>query len=60
MKIIFKLIKKVTFALAVIYSFNIIMEALNLFIPINLYTIGCITVLGFPGLFLLVGLSAIV
>lgn len=60
MKIIFKLIKRMTFALAVLYSFNIIMDALNIFIPINPYTIGSITILGFPGLFLLVGLNAII
>lgn len=56
MKIILKVIKRVLFAFALLYGFNIIMESLKLFIPLNIYTIGTISLLGFPGLFILVGL----
>ncbi len=59
MKIILKLIKRIIFAFAVLYGFNIIMESLKLFIPLNIYTISAVAVLGFPGLFILVGLLMI-
>lgn len=59
MKMIYIIIKKLFFAFTCIYGFNIIMESLKLFIPINLYTIGSVSLLGFPGLFLLVGLIMI-
>lgn len=56
MKMMIKIVKKIIFAFTLLYSFNIIMSSMNLFIPLNLYTISCISLLGFPGLFLLVGL----
>jgi len=56
MKWIIKIVKKLVFSIALLYSFNIIMNALDLFIPINYYTTLTIALLGFPGLFLLVGL----
>jgi pro-sigmaK processing inhibitor BofA len=59
MKAIYKIIKKIIFAFAVLYGFNIIMESLKLFIPINLYTTTLVALLGFPGLFVLVGLLII-
>ena len=59
MKIVYMLIKKMIFAFTILYSFNIIMESLSLFIPLNVYTIGTVSLLGFPGLFILVGLLMI-
>ncbi len=55
MKKIYKVIKKIIFAFAILYGFNIIMESMKLFIPINIYTIAAVATLGFPGLFVLVG-----
>ncbi len=54
-----KITKKIIFAFAVLYGFNIIMESLKIFIPINLYTISSVAILGFPGLFIIVGLLLI-
>lgn len=59
MKNIYKIVKKIVFAFAILYGFNIIMESLKLFIPINIYTLGTVAFLGFPGLFILVGLLII-
>ena len=58
MKWILDLIKKIIFAFVVLYSFNMIMNALDLFIPLNPFTILTVGILGFPGLFLIVGLIA--
>ena len=43
-------------AFVILYSFNMIMNALGLFIPINIFSITTIGLLGFPGLFIIVGL----
>ena len=53
---IINIVKRLIFAFFLLYSFNTIMNALDMFIPINVYTILSIALLGFPGLFLLVGL----
>lgn len=47
--------KRLIFAFSILYGFNLMMDSLSLFIPINFYTVGAISVLGFPGLFVLVG-----
>ena len=60
MKIILKVVKKVIFALSIIYGFNLIMTQVGLFIPINIYTISISTIFGFPGLLLLVGLNVLI
>ena len=59
MKTLLKIIRRIIFAFAILYGFNIIMESLKMFIPLNIYTITSVAVLGFPGLFILVGLLLI-
>lgn len=56
MKIVINIVKRIIFAFVILYGFNIIMNAVDMFIPINQYTVGSIAILGFPGLFLLVGI----
>lgn len=60
MKKIVKIIKKIVFALSIIYGFNLIMNPIKMFIPINLYTVFTTSTLGFPGLLLLIGLSVLI
>lgn len=49
MKTIFRIIKKVFFAFLLLYSFNLMYGTFKINIPLNIYTIGITTVLGFPG-----------
>jgi len=49
MKIIFKVVKKVVFAFLLLYGFNLLYGTFKINVPINLYTIGITTILGFPG-----------
>ncbi len=42
-------VKKVLFAALVIYGLNMILSSVNIFIPINISTIGSVTLLGIPG-----------
>ncbi len=50
---IIKIIKRLVFALVVIYSLDLILKGFNIIVPINYYTIGTVFLLGFPGLIML-------
>ena len=54
LKKIFNLIKKIVFSVFLIYGFNLIAAPLNLIIPINIITVGFITLLGLPALLSLI------
>ena len=45
-----KVVKKIVFALVVIYSLNLFITNLDLFVPINYFTVFVVSALGFPGL----------
>lgn len=54
MKKIYYCLKRCTFSFFILYGFNMIAESFNILIPINIITIGAISILGFPALFSLV------
>ena len=49
-KKIFKLFSKILFSAFVLYGYNLIVAPLNLIIPINVFTVSAITILGMPAL----------
>jgi len=49
MKKIIKILKRVLFSFGILYAYNILMQSYNMPIPINIYTIGILTILGIPG-----------
>ena len=49
MKRIFKILKKIVFSFGILYAYNILMQSYNLPIPINIYTILIVSILGIPG-----------
>lgn len=53
--IIFKIVKRLVLAFCFIYGFDLIVSGMNIFIPINIITLGIVTLLGFPGLLSLIG-----
>lgn len=55
-KFIIKLLKKVVVAICFIYAFNLVASGLDIFIPINLITIGVVTLLGMCGLLSLIAI----
>lgn len=59
MKKIVKVCKKIIFSILLIYSYNILCSSLNLIIPINLMTIGVLTIFGMPSLFFLIAIMFI-
>lgn len=53
-KKIFNLIKKIVISAFVLYGYNLIASPLNLVIPINIFTVGALTLFGIPAMFSLI------
>lgn len=49
-KKILKMLSKICFAFVMLYSLNLMLSGVNIFIPINLITIILVTFLGSPGI----------
>ena len=50
------LVKKIIFAFLLLYGLNLVTVSLNVLIPINVFTLGTVTILGVPGLVSLVAM----
>jgi len=59
LKKVFNLIKKVIVAVLLIYAYNKMALPLNLFIPMNIFTILLVTFCGIPSIFMLILFSLI-
>ena len=59
MKLI-KIIKQIIVAFLLIYSFNFIMYGYNFYIPMNIFTVIITSILGFPGLFMILGILILI
>ena len=55
-EIIKRVVKKVIFAFVVLYGLNVIISSINIFIPINIFTISIVSILGVPGLLSLISI----
>ena len=55
-----KLVKKVVMAIALLYSFNLLLSSLNILVPINYISIGTVSLLGIPGLLSLIAIRLII
>lgn len=60
LKKIFKLVKKVVLAIALLYSFNLLVSSMNILIPINYISIGVVSILGIPGLLSLLAVYLVI
>ena len=59
-KIIYKLFRNIVIAFGIIYSLNLILVNMGISIPINVITLITIALLGFPGVFSIIGLLLLV
>ncbi len=53
---VIKVVKKLCIAFVMLYGLNLILSSINIFIPINIFTLAIVTLLGAPAL---MGLVAI-
>jgi hypothetical protein len=59
-KKIFNALKKIMFSGLLLYGYNVIAITYNMTIPINLVTVGAISIMGFPALFSLILIKKII
>ena len=55
-KVIFIIVKRIVFAICLVYAFNLLASGLKIFIPINVVTISVIASLGMSGLLALIAI----
>ena len=48
------ILKKIIISSFILYGYNLIASPINLIIPINIYTIGILTIFGLPAMFSLI------
>ena len=53
-KKMFNILKRIIISAFILYGYNLIVTPFNLTIPINLITVGLLTVFGIPALFALI------
>ena len=51
-----KIVRKVVFAFVILYGLNVMISSMNIFIPINIYTLSVVSLLGVPGLLSLISI----
>lgn len=49
-KIMFKIIKRIIISSFFLYAYNLLVQPIGLIIPINIFTVGAMTILGVPAL----------
>jgi len=54
LKFILKVVKRIIISSFLLYGYNILVQPIGLIIPINIFTIGSISILGIPGLLCLI------
>jgi len=54
LKKLFSLFKRIIISAFVLYGYNLIASPINLIIPINVFTVGILTVFGLPAIFSLI------
>ena len=54
LKFIFKIIKRIIISSFLLYAYNLLVQPIGLIIPINIFTVGALTILGVPALLALI------
>ena len=60
MKKVWRILQKIIISTFILYGYNLIATRFNLVIPINVFTVGSVSILGFPMLFVLVLLKVLI
>ncbi len=54
LKVVVSLVKKLVFSFLLLYGLNLVVNSLNIVIPINAFSLGTVTFLGIPGMMAIV------
>ncbi|MBE6159481.1 MAG: hypothetical protein E7157_00315 [Lactobacillales bacterium] len=60
LKKIFNTIKKIILSSFLLYGYNLIAVSFGIIIPINIITVGILTILGYPSLFSLILIETLI
>lgn len=60
LKKVLKIVKKIIISIVLLYSLNLVLQPINVNIPINIINIGLITFLGIPALISLIMILVII
>lgn len=50
LKLLFKILKRIIVSSFLLYGYNLLVQPIGLIIPINVFTVGVISILGIPSL----------
>ena len=54
LKIVFEVIKRIVISFFLLYAYNLIIQPIGLIVPINIFTVAALTILGVPALLALI------
>lgn len=60
LKFIFKIIRRIIISFFLLYAYNLIVQPIGMIIPINIFTIGALTILGIPALLALIFIMVLI
>ena len=60
LKFIFKIIKRIIISFFLLYAYNLLVQPIGLIIPINVFTVGALTILGVPALLALIFIMVLI
>ena len=60
LKVIIKILKRIIISSFLLYGYNLIVQPLGLSIPINIITVGVLTILGVPALLALISIVVLI
>ena len=60
LKIMFRIIKRIIISSFLLYGYNLLVQPIGLTIPINIFTVGAITMLGVPALLCLIFIMVLI
>lgn len=55
-KVIFMVVKRIVLAICLVYAFNLLASGLKVFIPINVFTVSVVSLLGMSGMLALIAI----
>ena len=60
LKNVFKIIKRVIISSFLLYGYNLLVQPIGLIIPINIFTVAALSILGVPALFCLIFIMVLI
>ena len=60
LKIMFKIIKRIVISSFLLYGYNLLVQPIGLIIPINIFTVGILSILGVPALLCLIFIMVLI